>query len=338
MQTAQRIRKPGLIGRLFKEPWRFEFMPAVTLLMRWLGSRNVPHDEALTQVVRFENSLSLGFPAAEVEALREVERDDELRVALTPTCFGLLGTAGTLPLHDTDRCAHAAAEGNPAPRAYLDMYSTRMVAQLWQAWAKPRLELAPVAEGRDTSGRMLRNLAGKWDVKSEVTPWYAGLLRARPVSAAALQQIIACELDLPVVVDSLAGFWDVVPPEQQFILGDERCQLGDVVLGTEILDVKRRLRIVIGPLSRPDFYRMLPEGPGARLLHDLLILATPEVVLEFEVCLLPGPDCIRPWTLSDDPDEMCRLGEDTFLLGEPETPPEIRYLLQLEPRGVISCH
>lgn len=340
MQTAQRIRKPGLIGRLFGEPWRFEFMPAVTLLLRWLGSRNVPHDEALTQVVRFENSLSLGFPTAEVESLQVVERDRGMRVALTPACFGLLGTAGTLPLHDTDRCAHAAAEGNPAPRAYLDMYSTRMVAQLWQAWAKPRLELAPVAEGRDTSAHILTILGGKWDVKGEngeITPWYAGLLRARPVSAAALQQIIACELDLPVTVDSLAGFWDVVPPEQQFILGDERCLLGDLVLGTEVWRVDRRLRIVIGPLSRPDFYRMLPDGPGAKLLHDLLILATPELQLEFEVCLLPGPDCIRPWILSDDPDEMCRLGEDTFLLGEAETQPEIRYLLQLQPRGVITC-
>lgn len=336
MQTPQRICKPGLIGRLFAEPWRFEFMPAVTLLLRWLNRHGVAHEEALTGVVRFENSLSLGFPAAEVEALRSDETAEEVRVALTPTCFGLLGTAGTLPLHDTDRCAQAAAGGNEAPRAFLDVYSTRMVALMWQAWAKPRLELAPVAEGRDLARAMLRNLGGKLDVKGEVTAWYAGLLRSRPVSAAALENIIACELELPVAVESLAGFWDIVPPEQRFVLG-EHCILGQITLGDDVWRVDRRLRIVFGPLSRPDFYRMLPDGAGAKTLHDLLILATGQAMLEFEICLLPGPDCIRPWTLSDDPDDMCRLGEDTFLLGEPETPPEISYLLQLEPRGVISC-
>lgn len=337
MQTAQRIRKPGLIGRIFSEPWRFEFMPAVTLLLRWLASHRIPHDDALTRVLRFENSLSLAFPAAEVEALRAEEADEEMRIALTPACFGLLGTAGTLPFHDTDRCAHAAAEGNPAPRAFFDIYSTRMVGQLWQAWAKPRLELAPIAEGRDASQRMLRMLGGKFDVKSEITPWYAGLLRSRPVSAAALEHILVCELELPVVVESYAGFWDVIPPEQQFILGSEHCILGSITLGPEVWRVDRRLRIVIGPLTRPDFYRLLPDGTGARLLHDLLVLATPQSQLEFEICLLPGPDCIQPWVLSDTPGEMRRLGEDMFQVGEAESLVEIRYLLQLEPRGVISC-
>jgi type VI secretion system protein ImpH len=336
MQTPQWECKSGLIGRLFAEPWRFEFTPAVTLLMRWLGRHGVPHDEALTQVVRFENSLSLAFPAAEVETLRAEESSDGIRVALTPTCFGLLGVAGTLPLHDTDRCAHAVAGGNAALRAYLDIYSTRMVGQLWQAWAKPRLELAPVAEGRDASRIMLRSLGGKWDVKGEVTAWYAGLLRARPVSAATLEHIIACELGLPVLVESLAGFWDVIPPGQRFTLGSENCVLGQAALGTDMWRVDGRLRIVIGPLCRPDFYRMLPDGPGAKTLHDLLILATGQSLLDFEICLLPGPDCIEPWTLSDNPDEMRRLGEDTFLVGAPETAPEIRYLLELDSRGVIS--
>jgi type VI secretion system protein ImpH len=324
-----------MIDRLFAEPWRFEFTPAVSLLLRWLARRGVRHDEALTQVVRFENSLSLAFPAAEVEALRVEEAEGDVRVALTPTCFGLLGTAGTLPLQDTDRCAHAATAGNTAPRAYLDMYSTRMVALMWQAWAKPRLELTPIAEGCDTSRYMLRCLAGKWDVKGEVTAWYAGLLRTRPVSAATLERIIACELEVPVMVESLAGFWDVIQPDQRFTLG-EHCFLGEIVLGDETWRVDRRLRIVLGPLTRHDFYRLLPDGPGAKLLHDLLILATPQSELEFEICLLPGPDCIQPWTLSDNPDDMRRLGEDTFLLGDPDSPPEIRYLLQLEPRGAIS--
>jgi type VI secretion system protein ImpH len=326
-----------MIGRLIAEPWRFDFTAAVTLLLRWLRESGVLHDEALTQVVRFENSLSLGFPAAEVTELRVEELDEGMRVALTPTCFGLLGTSGVLPLHDTDRCAHAAAEGNVAARAYLDIYSTRMVALFWQAWAKPRLELAPVALGQDVSGRMLSNLSAACNGDDGMRAWYAGLLRTRPVSAATLETILGCELSLPVKVDSLAGFWDPIPADQQFTLGSEHSVLGGIVLGTQMWREDRRLRIVIGPLERPDFYRMLPDGASAKLMHDLLILATGGAMLEFEVCLLLGPDCIKPWTLSANPGDMHRLGQDTFLAGTPESLPEIRYLLELEPRGVIPC-
>lgn len=338
MQTAQRTREPGVIGRLFAEPWRFGFTSAVTLLLRWLGGRGVPHDEALTQVLRFENSLSLGFPAAEVAELRVDRLDEGTRVALTPTCFGLLGSAGALPLHDTDRCAHAAAQGNLAARAYLDIYSTRMVALFWQAWAKPRLELAPVAQGHDASARMLSHLTGAGNVdEGGMRPWYAGLLRTRPVSAATIERLLSCELGLPVVVESFAGFWDAIPPEQQFTLGSEHSVLGGTVLGTHVWREDRRLRIVIGPLSRADFYRMLPGGTDTKRMHDLLILATPQTLLDFEVCLRPGPDCLAPWTLSATPGAMHRLGEDTFLAGTPASPPEIRYLLQLEPRGAMPC-
>lgn len=338
MQATQRTREPGMIGRLFAEPWRFGFMSAVTLLLRWLKERGVPHDDALTRVLRFENSLSLGFPAAEVAELRVDGQGDGMRVALTPTCFGLLGTAGTLPLHDTDRCAHAAAQGNPAARACLDIYSTRMVALFWQAWAKPRLELAPVAEGHDASARMLSHLAGGGAVDAGgMRPWYAGLLRTRPVSAATIERILSCELGLPVLVESFAGFWDPIAPDRQFTLGSEHSVLGGIVLGTHVWREDRRLRIRLGPLSRADFYRMLPDGTGTKLMHDLLVLATPQALLEFEICLRPAPDCIAPWTLSATPGAMHRLGEDTFLAGTPESPPEIRYLLQLEPRGAIRC-
>jgi type VI secretion system protein ImpH len=258
-------------------------------------------------------------------------------VALTPSCIGLLGTAGTLPLRDTDRCAHAASTGEAGPRAWLDIHSSRMVAWFWRAWAMPRLELAPVAQGRDASRRMLLDLSGKWDVPGNVTAWYAGLLRARPVSAATLQCIVACELGLPVTVDSLAGFWDEIAPENQCTLGSGHCELGGAILGSQVWRLDRRMRIAIGPLDRADFYRLLPDGEGAKLLHDLLVLATAQSLLEFEICLLPGPDCIGALTLADSPDDMRRLGEDTFLAGAPDVPPTIRYLLKLDSRGVIHA-
>jgi type VI secretion system protein ImpH len=294
MQASQRQREPGLIGQLFAEPWRFGFTSAVTILVRWLARRGIPPDRALTQVLRFENSLSLSFPAAEVEAVRVEDYGDGMQVVLTPTCFGLLGPSGTLPLHDTDRCAQAAARGDVTGRAYLDIYSSRMVALLWQAWVKPRLEMAPDAEGRDTARQMLLGLSGRRQARDDTAAWYAGLLRVRPVSAATLECIIACELELPVSLEAFAGHWEMIEPDQRFALGTRPAVIGGAMLGTHFWRVDRRVRILIGPLTRPDFYRMLPDGPGARQLHDLLILATGQSLLDFEIRLLPGPECLAP--------------------------------------------
>lgn len=335
MQTTQRQRQPGLIGDLFAEPWRFRFTAAVALLLGWLQQRGVTHDEAAMQMLRFENSTSLGFPAAEVEALEASELEAGGYVVMTPRCFGLLGASGALPLHLTDRCAHAAAQGDAGARAWLDICSTRLVTLFWQAWAKNRIELAPLVEGRDTQREVLLALAGQDGTDSESAPWYAGLLRMRPVSGATLQKILAGELRLPVAVESLHGCWDPVAPALRSTLGKTSPVLGHSgILGTRHWRLDRRMRIVIGPLTRPDFERMLPHAPGGQLLRELLVLATAQALLEFEVCLLPDADCIPPLTLTAKPDAMRRLGQDSVLLGQPAHRREIRYLLDPNQRKV----
>jgi type VI secretion system protein ImpH len=335
MQTTQRQRQPGLIGELFAEPWCFRFTSAVTLLLGWFRQRGMPHDEAVTQMLRFENSTSLGFPTAEVEALRAGEPADEGQVVVTPKCFGLLGTNGALPLHLTDRCAHAAAQGDAGARAWLDICSTRMVTLFWQAWAKNRIELAPLAEGRDTQREVMLALGGRHGADSEAAPWYAGLLRMRPVSSATLQKILAGELRLPVVVESLHGCWDAIAPALRSTLGATSPVLGrGVVLGTRQWRLDRRIRIVIGPLARADFERMLPHATGGQLLHELLVLTTAQALLEFEVCLLPDADCIPPLTLTARRAAMRRLGQDSVLLGQAAHRREIRYLLDPNTRKV----
>ncbi|TWI60948.1 type VI secretion system protein ImpH [Pseudoduganella lurida] len=334
MQTPQRQRQPRLIGRLFAEPWRFGFLPSVTLLMRWLSTRGATTEAALAQAIRFENSVSLAFPAAEVEALHADESGSTPRVVMTPSCIGLLGAAGTLPLHDTDRCAQAAARGEQGARAWFDGWSTRLVGLFWRAWAKTRLELAPDAEGRELLREMLMAFAGKQESDGEPAAWYAGLLRMRPVSALTIECILAGELGLPVTITSLVGFWEATPPVERGVIGAGNCELGHTaVLGPRVWRVDGRVRIEIGPLNHADFDYLLPDGPGSRVLHGLLKLATPATTMDAEICLLPGEDCIRPLTLAAAPDARSRLGYDTFLTGAPDTPRAIRYLLQLRRLG-----
>ena len=122
-----------MIERLLAEPQRFEFFQAVRLLLLWLEERGIAPQQALDAHLRFANSLSLRFPASQVEALALVH--DKLpgiarpQFRLTPSFMGLLGAHGTLPAHYTERIqAWTAAEHDDAPRAFLDMFSTRMLA------------------------------------------------------------------------------------------------------------------------------------------------------------------------------------------------------------------
>ena len=94
------------IDRLISDPHGFGFFQAVRLLDRWLGEGQPPG--VGLQKVQFRNSVSLSFPASEIESMQVSWRDPQAvqlpvnieKVDLTPACMGLLGVTGALPLFD----------------------------------------------------------------------------------------------------------------------------------------------------------------------------------------------------------------------------------------------
>jgi len=165
-------RRAGLtpIESLLQAPQAFEFVQAVSILLRWLEERGVAPEAAMRTHLRFENSLRLGFPASEVEALRLAPGSslDENSVGelcapcfhMTPAFMGLLGAHGALPAHYTERIAQwQAAQDDAAPRAFLDLLSGRMLALYYAAWCKYRIEHSVTADG-DTYLPRLLALAG----------------------------------------------------------------------------------------------------------------------------------------------------------------------------------
>jgi len=160
-------RRDGVSGldvleRLLAAPQAFEFVQAVTILLRWLEEQGVPNEQAWRAHLRFANSLRLGFPAGEIEDLRALETDaaQAPQFLLTPSFMGLLGVHGALPLHDTERIQQwQSAHGDEAPRAFLDILSGRMLALYYAAWRKHRVE-HDLAHGPDCFMPRLLALAG----------------------------------------------------------------------------------------------------------------------------------------------------------------------------------
>jgi type VI secretion system protein ImpH len=327
MRTPPQQPAAGLIERLLAEPQRFEFFQAVRLLLLWLGEQGVPPRRALERHLRFRNSLALAFPAGQVEAIAPERLAAGLppQFHLTPTFMGLLGAHGALPGHVTERIAaweasQADAELAAAPRAFLDIFSTRMLALFYGAWRKYRVEHA-VADGSDGFLPLLLALAGfvpgepHERVDDATLARYAGVLGRRPASGVVLAAVLSHHFGVPVLLQEGIGHWDALAPGEQSVLrgaaGRTGAALGqDAVLGERCWRPDLRVRVRIGPLRRAQFERFLPQAPGALALRTLLgLFAAP--TLGYEVVLVLARSEPRPLRLAGAPR---RLGRDGFLI------------------------
>jgi type VI secretion system protein ImpH len=323
MRTAPQQPAAGLIERLLAEPQRFEFFQAVRLLLLWLEEQGVPPRRALEGHLRFRNSLALAFPSGQVEAITPGDTVDGAapQFHLTPTFMGLLGAHGALPGHLTERIAAWEAsqpdlELAGAPRAFLDIFSTRMLTLFYGAWRKYRVEHA-VLEDADGFLPLLLALAGfapdgpREAVGDATLARYAGVLQRRPASAVVMARMLSHHFGVPLALQEAVGHWDLLAETERSKLGGANGVLGQAaVLGERCWRPDLRARVRIGPLSCAQFERFLPRAAGAQALRTLLgLFAAPTIVYEI-VLVLAGTE-LHPARLAGGPQ---RLGRDSYLL------------------------
>lgn len=298
----------AVIDELLACPQRFTFFQAVRLLQRWLIEQGIAPLDALA-LIRFRNSVELGFAASDIEAIECITAPNP-RIELTPAFMGLLGAAGALPLHDTERFAGWMMEtGDVAPRAFLDQFSSRALMLFYRAWSKYRIALAEPA-GAARLDALLLALAGIR--RADTAPGLAGMaaaLRCRVVSAPLLAGVLHACLQVPVEVCQFAGGWDRLVPEQQTCLGLARAALGlGATVGERLLRPELGICVRIGPLSRAQFAAFLPHTAGARALAALL----GHVALELPYCTVQLVLC-RADVAGTSLDGGACLGVDSFL-------------------------
>lgn len=348
--------KPSVIKQLSAEPHRFEFFQAVRLLENWLKKNGVAEGRAMTDFIRFRNSLSLNFPASQIEKLAinykpsddeddvvsakkiKAENDDTLdfedleSVTLTPAFMGFLGGNGTLPNHYTEQIArHILYNRDDAPRAFMDAFSTRVVSQFYQAWTKYRLELGYEVNGQDRFMPLLLSLTGleheglrqrlTQDGEGVLDPslaHFAALIRHKPVSAEVLQRVLATYFNVSVKVTLFSGHWYSVPRSQQTSLGLNNAILGVTAMtGDQVWQRDLRIHLTLGPLNKTQFEALLPGGKTAKALNSLLMMFT-QHEFEYEVQLILAARYVESNQLGTNPNNG-RLGWDTFLLTQPAT-------------------
>ncbi|MGJ9419602.1 type VI secretion system baseplate subunit TssG [Massilia sp. CMS3.1] len=357
MRPTHRRETASVIERLLAAPHEFEFVQAVSVLLASLMAQGASADEALHHNLRFENSLLLGFPASEIEAIARAERADDAaapgaggghRFTITPTFMGLLGAQGTLPRHVTERiAAWQSARDDAAPRAFLDLLSNRMLALFYRAWQKSRVEYMPgqKGDGEDRLRPLLLALSGCAPGQAGHAPpeslaaHYAGMLGQRPSSSVVLERIVSDFFGVAVRIEEAVGHWDRLLPHEQAQLGIN-AELGEnVLLGERSWRPDLRARLRIGPLDAAGFAQFLPSGEASAALRAILRRFA-EPTVGFEVELVLRAQDVRPMQLAGPATGPGLLGRDSFLIGGPAGADraDMRYLmLPMAPLGALSA-
>lgn len=342
MPTKNGGTDPSVIERLLAGPQRFHFFQAVRLLLQLLAEHGIARDEALADFLRFDNSVSLNFPASEIEALdvraevpvesgaallRALLERQLRQIRVTPAFIGLLGGQGALPLHYSARvAAHEHDKKDAGPRALLDMFSNRIVGLFYAAWDKHRVEPLP-GQGSDKFLPLLLALAGRRaadpgtgagadGIPDRVVAYYGGLLHQGPLPPVALERVLSDYFGMPFEVRESVGRMTALEPGERTTLGRQNCRLGEsFALGPRMWRPDLRARLRIGPLDRARFEQFLPRTAGAAALKAMLkLFSTPLIVYEVELVLRAGD--VRPLRLGARA-KGARLGWDCFLTSRP---------------------
>lgn len=274
------VRRKGLEGLLFDEPYRFEFAQAVRLLRQLnpqragVGLFQPPRSE----VVHFGAAPSLSFPASEIQELHEREdAPPRMRVNF----MGLVGPLGVLPLYYTELAAERVRARDYTLLDFLDIFHHRLISLFYRVSEKYRFVVG-YEQSEDRFSGYLLDLIGlgtpalrrRQDIEDESLLFYTGLLAQQPKSAEALRLLLTDYFKVPIEIEQFLGAWYRLDQEAQCNLDDtalDSQQLGfGAVVGDEIWDPQSRVRVVIGPLPLARYLDFLPSGAAYRPLCSLV--------------------------------------------------------------------
>lgn len=336
MAAGDGRRDPPLAERLRREPYRFEVAQAVRILERMAGSP-APLGEGSdwgNEAVMLRGSLSFRFPPSQIEALRAGMIDS--RPELTLTVLGLAGGFGPLP---PPLCAEVLARARRrdlATRDFLDVFNHRLLSLLVR---QARL-FSPALQdhrARETAARRpLLAVLGLLTLPAEpdsataaarlggLEPSLleaAGMLNMRPVSAHALQRLLAAHFGVPAGVCPLQGGWLALEEDEQTRLGRAGPRLGaGAVLGRRVWDQGAGILLHLGPMHWALFAAMLPGG-AAHLALTRLVGLLLGGMLDVRVELRLRPEETPAARLGGGDAGRARLGWSAWLGSRPRAAP-----------------
>lgn len=242
---------------------------------RHIGGDAMPAEEA----VRLRGALRPTATPAEVEQM------DSRPGTLVATGFGLAGPGGVLPPHLGEMALQRLRSRDPALAEFIALLDHRAISFFYRAHGKYRPALSAGAAGRLGGDPIARAIDALIGFGEPAVPAMLGAIAhplrgtgavlARPArSAAGLRSALAALLGQPVEIRPFRPARLDLARAERSRLGRAFAGLGrNAVLGASVLDVQSSFEVVLGPLDRRAFERMLMEDGPARTVFAFLRIA-----------------------------------------------------------------
>jgi type VI secretion system protein ImpH len=276
-------RSADVFHALARVPEQFDFFQALRRIEA-ASARNRPRlgraARPADEPIRLGQEPELTFAATSLARFLAGEGDAPPR--LTVNFFGLLGPNGPLPLHITeyarDRLRNA---DDPTMARFFDLFHHRLLLFFYRAWAASQPTVSRDRPSEDRFEMYVGALAGNTlptARSADAFPhtarlFYTGHLMAQSRNAEGLAAIIGDFFMMPARVDQFVGAWVDLPPAHRWRLGGrlDRRQLGvSTIAGARAWTGQQKFQVVLGPLTRPEFQRMLPGGASLPKLAALV--------------------------------------------------------------------
>jgi type VI secretion system protein ImpH len=260
----------SMLDKLEREPYGFDFYQAVRVLDCAEPDRPPTGRSTRTadDMIRFSQDVSMAFAPSTVATVEPKSNGRTRR--FVQRFIGLLGPQGPLPLHLTEHARDRVRDhGDVTFLRFLDVFHHRMVSLFYRAWARVRptvsFDLPLFDRFSDYVGSLfgigmpeLRDRDAFPDLPKR---HFAGLLSCQSKSADGLLSMLGGYFGFPLRIDEFVGHWMELPEGCRCLTGLSSSELGvTTTVGSHIWDCQQKFRIIIGPLTLEQYYRMLPGG------------------------------------------------------------------------------
>lgn len=299
-------KNASVIERLLSDPQEYSFFQAVRLLERALlvNHTNNPllnrfqtiggFAPPANEIMQFRTKPSLSFPESDIAGIEGNLTDPEVRFCRVQTNFlSLAGSSGVLPYHYTEFILQRLKLKDTALAQFLDLFNHRLISIFYQSNTKYNLAFEPERKQLKNQrselttppskiilgviGMGTRGLSNRLQFKDETLLFYSGLLSHKIRSAQGLKQMLADYFQLPVSIQQFIGQWQELLPDfrtrtasKAMPLGQNACLAASAMLGARGWIAQGKIRIVLGPLTRTQFYQFAPGTKSLASMNDMV--------------------------------------------------------------------
>ncbi|MEY4589748.1 MAG: hypothetical protein RL497_1824 [Pseudomonadota bacterium] len=307
MSSPIRRKNTAVISWLQAQPSDFGFVQALRLLERAallpvqtktvfaalpIGRFSPPNRE----FARLSSQQSLGIPCGDIFRL-EVEKlnGNQVRWLVIINFLGLTGAIGVLPFHYSELIFERLKLRDNTIKQFFDVFNHRIASLFYQASIKYRLpinyerqHLIPARkQEHDSITHSLLSLVGlstphledNSRLNSLLFLRYAGFFTQRIRTAAGLKSMITAYFGVPIQVEEFVGQWqDLIDdvrsrmPDSTNRKGQNACLGRSALIGSKAWFAQGKVRIVLGPLNKEEFYQFAPGTKALAHLHEMVKL------------------------------------------------------------------